>query len=861
MTQDTGVAKLPGIPLLKTTDTALARWAQAVTEHLEVRAGARGNPLERVVTQRELSGINSTLQGFGHGAPTAQPGDLTIDLGGGMSASLSIEQFAKALRDSQLYKDLLFKLDDPARFAALPQVIQALVVSSIAEEASRRGASIQRLESQLQTKTESIAYKVLEVTAAVERASAGVREVTYAVAGNDRASAGKITQLQARLNGAPLDPSLILPTVYASLAALKSAVTAPNPDSFYQVTNPNPSLPVLLYRNKGNGWVLAGNGLTATLEDVMTVTADRITGLRAQRTIKVDAGGAVAGIGLAAESDIAGNGTSAIILRAGKLAFVGANDVVGTGAGQINPTNPDLARVPFGVDSDGNLFMRGTVRINAQGTILSDVLASTYKAYVFIRSASASFATAPSTSSEPTTQGWSNAPPAGSNPLYMSAADRKVTGNAVVGNWSVPVRLDGSQGNPGSPGGAGSPGIRGTRQLYRTGGNYYNGYGGYPYEATAAIAEATAGSTPTTPLVGDTVIFSNGYNYTTTYTCTVAGSSPTWSLPGVVIDGSLLVTGTITTSKIQAGLLDGFSLRVGNGNTGVTIAGASTVTDSFGNGISNGAYIYQNSSSLYGLYVRNFGYGGSAYFESNAGTTIDCFHNSYYGGAAGNFRSNSYSPAAVGLNAIGYHGARISNPDSSQVGLVGTSVGKCFYAEAGTFGPFTGAHDALLMRGTEIAIGDIVTDYALKARKGVNDTLFEVRRSSVASQKAAVGVLSYLSTDWSNFIPASLIDSFKTVTIGQSQLNQPVAVAGYADLVSTYALAAINALGEGQVNVCGQNGNIDAGDLIVCSDTPGKGMRQMDDLVRSTTVAKCREAVVFASPDEIKTVACIYLCG
>ena len=41
---DTGPAKLPGLPALKSTDPALQRWAQAVAEHLEVRAGARGNP-------------------------------------------------------------------------------------------------------------------------------------------------------------------------------------------------------------------------------------------------------------------------------------------------------------------------------------------------------------------------------------------------------------------------------------------------------------------------------------------------------------------------------------------------------------------------------------------------------------------------------------------------------------------------------------------------------------------------------------------------------------------------------------------------------------------------------------------------
>jgi len=51
---DTGPAKLPGIPLYRTTDTALAATLQAIIERLEIREGSRGNPAERVITQREF---------------------------------------------------------------------------------------------------------------------------------------------------------------------------------------------------------------------------------------------------------------------------------------------------------------------------------------------------------------------------------------------------------------------------------------------------------------------------------------------------------------------------------------------------------------------------------------------------------------------------------------------------------------------------------------------------------------------------------------------------------------------------------------------------------------------------------------
>ena len=71
----------------------------------------------------------------------------------------------------------------------------------------------------------------------------------------------------------------------------------------------------------------------------------------------------------------------------------------------------------------------------------------------------------------------------------------------------------------------------------------------------------------------------------------------------------------------------------------------------------------------------------------------------------------------------------------------------------------------------------------------------------------------------------------------------------------------MNSVGEGQVNVCGENGNIEIGDLIVSSSTTGKGMKQDDDIIRSCTVAKAREAVTFASASTVKQIACIYLCG
>lgn len=67
----------------------------------------------------------------------------------------------------------------------------------------------------------------------------------------------------------------------------------------------------------------------------------------------------------------------------------------------------------------------------------------------------------------------------------------------------------------------------------------------------------------------------------------------------------------------------------------------------------------------------------------------------------------------------------------------------------------------------------------------------------------------------------------------------------------------VNSVGEGGIWVCDQNGDIQNGDLIVTSDTPGVGMRQEDDLIRSCTVAKATCDSDFASSSKC-FIGCTY---
>lgn len=55
----------------------------------------------------------------------------------------------------------------------------------------------------------------------------------------------------------------------------------------------------------------------------------------------------------------------------------------------------------------------------------------------------------------------------------------------------------------------------------------------------------------------------------------------------------------------------------------------------------------------------------------------------------------------------------------------------------------------------------------------------------------------------------------------------------------------VNSVGEGGIWVCNANGNLNNGDLITCSELPGFGMKQIDDVIHSYTIAKITCDCVF----------------
>jgi hypothetical protein len=185
----------------------------------------------------------------------------------------------------------------------------------------------------------------------------------------------------------------------------------------------------------------------------------------------------------------------------------------------------------------------------------------------------------------------------------------------------------------------------------------------------------------------------------------------------------------------------------------------------------------------------------------------------------------------------------------------------------GTLQTFTGGHPGLYSKAETIEPGDIVIDTPYIIQGDINNVLTVVTKSTTPQQKSAIGVFVEISSGKLPFMLLNTIRGEEEVlvvdrkTIIQPKVEIETIKPEYEELINDNNVCKINALGEGLINVCGENGNIEIGDYITTSSIPGKGMKQSDDLMRNYTVAKARENVTFSSPTEVKLIACTYHCG
>lgn len=306
------------------------------------------------------------------------------------------------------------------------------------------------------------------------------------------------------------------------------------------------------------------------------------------------------------------------------------------------------------------------------------------------------------------------------------------------------------------------------------------------------------------------------------------------------ISGDKITTGTLNADRIQSNT----TLTTNSTTFGL---GTSTTFESF----QSGGQFVSSSSSNAGLLVANTNTtNGHGILAGTRGAGSDSWAVLAGGGANSTFTTFS---SAAGICQSGI-AANFNHTGGGNISLGQSNY--AYYINGGIAGPFTGSHDALIDKtDTQPTAGDILVDTEVVAKKGVNDTITKVQLSSSADQPAVIGVFSANAS--SDHVPTALsVNTSSVAHRPEYEIDSQ-----YSSIVDACNIIAINSIGEGQINVCGEGGDIAAGDLIVTSSTAGKGMKQSDDIVRSKTVAKAREAVTFSSPSEVQQIACIYLCG
>ena len=145
---------------------------------------------------------------------------------------------------------------------------------------------------------------------------------------------------------------------------------------------------------------------------------------------------------------------------------------------------------------------------------------------------------------------------------------------------------------------------------------------------------------------------------------------------------------------------------------------------------------------------------------------------------------------------------------------------------------FTGLHNYIAEDSSGLSVGDVVGL--------VNNRLVHLGANSTT----AVGILASPTYD----------DHVRT-SLGETELPEDCTV------YYTASVGDSRAKGCTGFNVCNENGDIQPGDLLVTSSTPGYLMKQDDDIMRSKTVGKAMEAVTFDDNGQATGVYGFIYCG
>ena len=495
--------------------------------------------------------------------------------------------------------------------------------------------------------------------------------------------------------------------------------------------------------------------------------------------------------------------------------------------------------------------------------------------------ATASYNTVPVT-------GWSATKPAApalGYTLYEGAVNLVDGAGATTSpiNWSTAtVAAIGYAGTNGTPGSNGSNGTNGASVAVA-----YTLADAFTLNLTPATASRAGTAYPAAGTWGETRAW-------VAQPTTAPAAGQAWFQSVGIYDGVNTVWGVPYLSNLKVGSLSALSANFGNMTagtiTGVTILGT-TITGGLVQTAASGERIALNESNknqlvLYGDVSGNgveplvtMGMVGPAILSvgsytslnprqgirafSNSGTALSGQSTSGFGvyaqstsswalfarsttGYGAQIISDSYIGLKVGVEGGTKAAIMAESRNGNGVEAAGGGGAYDFYAAGvgANYGPFTGSHDGLVELNFEPLQGDILVDLAIAHHAGISNTIAINALTTRPQQKNVIGVF-----------------------VGQRPLDPegpPAAlkgIIGLAFMAEKYKLITLNSVGEGQINVCGEGGDIEAGDYITTSSMPGKGMRQADDVLHSYTVAKAREPISFNTPSETRLIACTYHCG
>ena len=475
----------------------------------------------------------------------------------------------------------------------------------------------------------------------------------------------------------------------------------------------------------------------------------------------------------------------------------------------------------------------------------------------------------------------------------------------------------GPQGNPGTNGTNGAPGTRGSIRTSAAASSWSD------VIANNAIAVAGGGSPIRTDEVtlhsgnySETKVYTgsawtsvvaqfNGsilVNGTVIADKIATGAITTDKIDALQITAGKIAVGAITADKIQAGAITADKITASS----AAIAGSGTFGFGAGTNVAGfgavGAFEV-TSAGKFGVIAASATTEPGLVMANRGSGTAGAFYNMRYGSySAGpqNFNTHGFIGGTVNAGVFGAYNPNGSVNSSAFLGnygdvavsavqndFNGTQVAAVRLAEAtgnaikvvrgtivtgaGIVVSFTGSHDGLIELNEAVEIGDILVDVSIVASKNISDAVGIVTKSTQINQKSVFGIMREYT--YEKYIPYTLAEEYEKIienisigdtanievapTIVKDERLNPI----YQSIIDTHKFVYINSIGEGLVNVCGENGDIEIGDFITTSSMPGKGMKQDDDLLHNYTVAKARENVTFSSPTEVKQIACSYHCG